>query len=159
MSLQPYASAETALAVTTSAPEVSEEERQKRIKDAEELQAKLTYISEKVPTRIMNTAGSNAGAGSGEFHMYRMARRREMLRLARIDEAAAQAETEAQFRDKKARLLSEDEERTARRREKRQKKRKKHTADLDAGSAGLEHARSKSAGSDTDPESHQPALD
>ena len=41
---------------------------------AEILEEKLKFITEKIPTRIMNTAGSNAGAGSGEFHMYRMVR-------------------------------------------------------------------------------------
>ena len=49
----------------------------KHLLQAEELQAKLTYITEKVPTRIMNNAGSNAGAGSGEFHMYRMGREQQ----------------------------------------------------------------------------------
>ena len=39
---------------------------------AEELEVKLKFISEKVPNRIVQVMGSNAGAGSGEFHMYRM---------------------------------------------------------------------------------------
>jgi hypothetical protein len=66
-------------------PVISEEERERRVEEANKLEEKLNFIQDNVATRIFNVSGSSAGAGSGDFHQYRMARRREQSRLARID--------------------------------------------------------------------------
>jgi hypothetical protein len=37
------------------------------------------------PERLVTQSGATAGAGSGEFHVYRAQRRREMERLKKMD--------------------------------------------------------------------------
>lgn len=73
------------------------------------------------PEIVTNVQGSSAGAGSGEFHVYKAARRREYERLRIMDEEVRR-ETEArEFADKKSEAERRDDEKTRRNREKRDK--------------------------------------
>lgn len=133
--MQHSKSADTALQVYhnpgTAARELAirepdnEEARAQRLADADVLEEKLKFITENVPVRVQNIMGSNAGAGSGEFHMYRQARRREQMRLTRIEE---QDKRSCQLADHKARreeLEAKMESKTAKLRAKRNRKKEK----------------------------------
>lgn len=73
------------------------------------------------PEIVTNVQGSSAGAGSGEFHVYKAARRREYERLRIMDEEVRR-ETEArEFAEKKSEAERRDDEKTRRNREKRDK--------------------------------------
>jgi hypothetical protein len=90
------------------------------------------------PEKVVNPYGSTAGAGSGEFHVYRHARNRELQRQKYMElsvrEQAAEDEYQAQIRQN----AIWEEERTSKRRKKRErqknaKKRKQNLAKLGIG--------------------------
>ena len=76
------------------------------------------------PEFVRDVMGSSAGAGSGEFHVYRHIRRREYNRQAYMDEK----EKSSKLNDEYHRILEnnkkEAEESTAKKREKRKRRKK-----------------------------------
>ncbi|XP_043201830.1 PRKR-interacting protein 1 homolog [Amphibalanus amphitrite] len=74
------------------------------------------------PEFVRNVMGSSAGAGSGEFHVYRHIRRRENARLKYIAEEAAKEDKDEEYQRKLEENRKLSEQRTAKKRAKRQKK-------------------------------------
>lgn len=73
------------------------------------------------PEIVTNVQGSSAGAGSGEFHVYKAARRREYERLRVMDEEVRKEESQREFEDKRLEMEEEDRKKTERNRAKREK--------------------------------------
>lgn len=74
------------------------------------------------PDFVRNVMGSSAGAGSGEFHVYRHLRRKEMARLKEMDEKAVDEELDKKFQEEFAKMK---QDRNSKKREKRQRKKLK----------------------------------
>ncbi|KAK9424674.1 putative PRKR-interacting protein 1 [Seiridium unicorne] len=87
------------------------------------------------PEIVTNVQGSSAGAGSGEFHVYKASRRREYERLRQMDEEVKHEQEEEEFERLKEEKARKDEEKTRRNREKREKM-KARKAKAKAGGGG-----------------------
>ncbi|KAI9622990.1 hypothetical protein H4Q26_014933 [Puccinia striiformis f. sp. tritici PST-130] len=75
------------------------------------------------PREMMkNVQGSSAGAGSGEFHVYKQSRRREYERLRLMDENEEKDRLKTEFEKKQADIKEQVEAKTNKNRLKRQKK-------------------------------------
>ncbi|KAI1822359.1 DUF1168-domain-containing protein [Xylaria intraflava] len=85
------------------------------------------------PEIVTNVQGSSAGAGSGEFHVYKASRRREYERLRRMDEEVARETADAEFARGSEETRRKDDEKTRRNREKREKKRRARERAKNAG--------------------------
>lgn len=77
------------------------------------------------PEFVRDVMGSSAGAGSGEFHVYRHLRRREYQRQEFMDTMSEQQKMNEEFERKLEKNKIIAEERTAKRRLKRQKLKEK----------------------------------
>ncbi|CAG0918853.1 unnamed protein product [Notodromas monacha] len=79
------------------------------------------------PEFIRNVMGSSAGAGSGEFHIYRHIRRREYARQQHLDSLSEKDRLDEEYQRQLEENQKACEERTAKKREKRLKKKQKQT--------------------------------
>lgn len=77
------------------------------------------------PEFVRDVMGSSAGAGSGEFHVYRHLRRREYQRQDFLDKMAEVMNKEQDYLDKVEENKRVADERTAKRRKKRDKMKQK----------------------------------
>ncbi|XP_077443460.1 PRKR-interacting protein 1 homolog [Stigmatopora argus] len=77
------------------------------------------------PEFVRDVMGSSAGAGSGEFHVYRHLRRREYQRQDFLDKMSYKQNKEIAYLDKVEQNQREADERTAKRRKKREKLKQK----------------------------------
>ena len=99
------------------------------------------------PEIVANVQGSSAGAGSGEFHVYKASRRREYERLRAMDEEVQKEADEAEFLARKAEQEKKDNEKTEKNRAKRAKalarKKGKKGGKAGEGDEGAEKAEGK----------------
>lgn len=77
------------------------------------------------PEFVRDVMGSSAGAGSGEFHVYRHLRRREYQRQDFLDKMAEKCDADIRYLDKVEQNQVDADERTAKRRKKRDKLKQK----------------------------------
>lgn len=75
------------------------------------------------PELVSNIAGSSAGAGSGEFHVYKQARRKEFERMKIFEEEELKEQTEKDFALQKTLHDARDNAKTEKNRLKRLKRR------------------------------------
>lgn len=73
------------------------------------------------PEIVTNVQGSSAGAGSGEFHVYKAARRREYERQREMEADVRREKDAEQFEREKSERDKKDDEKTRKNRERREK--------------------------------------
>ncbi|EJU04464.1 DUF1168-domain-containing protein [Dacryopinax primogenitus] len=98
----------------------------------------------RAPREMMkNVQGSSAGAGSGEFHVYKQNRRREYERIKMMEEQSEKETAIREFEQRRAEREAEAESKTAKNRAKRLKRKERGKGSM---SDTLPHMASEATG-------------
>merc|ERR1712159_503966 len=87
----------------------------------------INEVANSIP-EFNNYMGSCAGAGSGDFHMYRAWRRKENFRLAAMRRDENREKADKEWRDQKDAVLKEHEDKVNKKRDKRKAKQARQKA-------------------------------
>lgn len=101
------------------------------------------------PEFVRDVMGSSAGAGSGEFHVYRHLRRREYQRQDFLDKMSDKQNADQNYLDKVEQNKKAAEERTAKRRKKRDKLKQKRLMSKKAKTEAEDKKESQGSSSDS----------
>ena len=113
---------------------------------AERAARSAAIAASQVPEVVANVQGSSAGAGSGEFHVYKASRRREYDRVKKMDEEVEKEKADEEWERKQEERRREDEEKRVRNKAKRDKKKGKQKGGDSAKDGGLSRDVGKGGG-------------
>jgi len=77
------------------------------------------------PEIVANVQGSSAGAGSGEFHVYKASRRREYERVRLMEDETEREKKDREWEEKQAETKKKDEEKRSKNQKRRQKQKER----------------------------------
>ncbi|KPJ08527.1 PRKR-interacting protein 1-like [Papilio machaon] len=102
------------------------------------------------PDFVRNVMGSSAGAGSGEFHVYRHLRRKEYARQKFIQEKSEKEKLDDEYHRKIEENRKAAEEKTAKKRAKRLKKKQKAKSKMKKPKTGTEQSSQSESDKNSD---------
>ena len=97
------------------------------------------------PEIVANVQGSSAGAGSGEFHVYKASRRREYERLRLMQLEVDKEKGDAEWAKQRDEAKRKDDEKTEKNRRRREKKKAARGNNKDASGGMMDLDKASSA--------------